>query len=69
MPIELSIHAVEQATGQSIEFIRDTSLEELRRIEEEKRGRPLVFTSASREEIESEFENAIKHLPREPENV
>jgi len=86
MPIQLSEQATEQATGQSIEFIRNTPLDELRRIEEKKRGHPLVFTSyfpwigrgnilrnrlISREEVKSEFENAIKQLtePREAKNV
>ncbi len=73
--------AVERMTGRSIDYLCDTPLDELRRDEEKRRGRPLNFVTAwpwagrgnvlkdclrSREDVEAAFDDAIQQLPDTP---
>lgn len=77
MASELFERTVERATNQSIEDIRATPLDELRRQTEKRLGRPIRFVSAfpwvgrgnmlrdrlvSHEEAEAAYEYAIREL-------
>jgi len=70
---------IEATSGESIDQIRSTPLDELRAKEEQRRGKPLLFSSTfpflgrgtvmhdrlvSHQEAERAYENAIDRLPR-----
>lgn len=70
---------IAESTGHSVEYLKDTPLDELRRNAEQKRGRPLKFVSVfpwigrgnvmrdrlvSHEEAVAAYDDAIRRLPR-----
>jgi hypothetical protein len=59
--------SIEQATGRSIEYLRDTPIDEQRRDIEKQIGRPLNFTSSthnyiSHAEAEAAFIGAVRNV-------
>ncbi len=70
---------IEKATGQTVEHVRNTPIDELRQAAEAKRGGPLQFVSffpwigrgnvmrdrlVSHEEAEAAYDDSIDRLPR-----